>query len=300
MRILVTGGTGLLGYNLIRVLSPLGYDVYATYHEHEPPQVEGVKWLRLNLEEPEAVVGLLNSVKPDVIVHTVAYTDVDGCEVNKERALTVNYIATRVAARQASKYNIFLIYISTDYVFNGEKGLYREDDAPNPVNYYGLTKLLGESAVISALGEDRSLVVRVSGLYGYSPTGKRNFGVNALEKLLRGEEVPAFVDQYLSPTYAYFLSERIAKAIEKRVSGVIHVAGERMSRLEFAKLLVKNLGVSDGLVKPSTMKDLKLIAKRPRDSSLDTSYAKSIGLDMPPQAECIKHFIETYLREAKR
>lgn len=300
MRVLVTGGTGLLGYNLVKVLSPLGYDVYATHHGHEPPQADEVKWLKLNLEEPETIIDALNTVKPNVIIHTAAYTDVDGCEVYKERAFTVNYIATRAMARQAAKHDIFLVYISTDYVFDGEKGLYKENDAPNPVNYYGLTKLLGEASVASTLSEEESLIVRISGLYGYSPTGKKNFGINALEKLLHGEEVVAFADQYLSPTYAYFLSERIAKAIEKGIHGVIHIAGQRMSRLEFAALLARILEADEKLVKPTTIKQFKFNARRPKDSSLDTSYAKSIGLDMPPQKECIKHFVDTYLREVKR
>mgnify|MGYP001773050722 CR=1 FL=1 len=300
MRVLVTGGTGLLGYNLVKVLSPLGYDVYATHHGHEPPQVEGVKWFKLNLEEPGTVVDVLNTLKPNIIIHTAAYTDVDGCEVYKERAFTVNYIATRAIARQAAKHNIFLVYISTDYVFDGEKGLYKENDTPNPVNYYGLTKLLGEVAVTSTLDEKESLIVRISGLYGYSPTGKKNFGINALEKLLHGEEVVAFADQYVSPTYAYFLSERIAKAIEKRVHGVIHIAGQRMSRLEFAVLLARILRADEKLVKPATIKQFKFVARRPKDSSLDTSYAKSIDLDMPPQEECIKHLVDMYLREVKR
>ncbi|MEM0027842.1 MAG: dTDP-4-dehydrorhamnose reductase [Ignisphaera sp.] len=300
MRVLVTGGTGLLGYNLVRVLNSLNYAVYATYYGHEPPMIDNVKWLKMNLENASEIANVLNLAKPDVVVHTAAYTDVDGCEINKERAFNVNYIATRVLAHYVAKHNMFLIYISTDYVFDGEKGLYKEDDIPNPINYYGLTKLLGEIAVASALDEKQYLVVRVSGLYGYSPTGKKNFGVNALEKLLRGEEVMAFADQHLSPTYVYFLSERIAKAIEKKVYGVIHIAGQRMSRLEFATLLAKVLGAKEKLIKPASIKQFEFAAKRPKDSSLDTSYAKSIGLEMPPQEECIKHFINTYLKEVKR
>ena len=299
MRILVTGGTGLLGYNLLKVLSVKGYDTYATYHSHEPPPIDGVKWLRLDLENTAEIADVLSSAKPDVVVHSAAYTDVDGCEKNKQKAYVVNYIATKVIAKHVARQSGFMIYISTDYVFDGEKGLYREDDVPNPINFYGLTKLLGEVAVLSILSEEQSLVIRVSGLYGYSPTGKKNFGINALEKLVQKEEVIAFTDQYLSPTYAYFLSERIVRAVEKEIHGIIHIAGQRMSRYEFAALLARTLGVSEDLVKPTTMSNLRLIARRPRDSSLDTSYAKSLGLDMPNQEECIRHFIETYQKYVK-
>ena len=296
MRILVTGGTGLLGYNLVKVLTAKGYDVYATYHDREPPSIDNIKWLRLNLEDSNQVIDVINSVKPDIVIHAAAYTDVDGCEKNREKAYVVNYVATKVIAKHSS----FLIYISTDYIFDGEKGLYRENDIPNPINFYGLTKLLGEVAVLSILGEERSLIIRVSGLYGYSPTGKKNFGINALEKLLRREEVVALTDQYLSPTYAYFLSERIVGAIEKRIHGIIHIAGQRMNRHEFVVLLARALNVDEKLVKSITMKELRLAAKRPRDSSLDTSYAESIGLGMPSQEVCVKHFIEAYIKEIKR
>lgn len=299
VRILVTGGTGLLGYNLVKVLSAKEYDVYATYHSHEPISIDNTMWLRLDLEETNQIIDVINSVKPDIIVHTAAYTDVDGCEKNKEKAYVLNYVATKIIARQAAKHNSLLIYISTDYVFDGEKGLYRENDIPNPINFYGLTKLLGEVAILSILGEEHSLIIRVSGLYGYSPTGKKNFGINALEKLLRREEVAAFIDQYLSPTYVYFLSERIVRAIEKDIHGIIHIAGQRMNRYEFATLLARILDVNEELVKPALMRELKLIARRPKDSSLDTSYAKSIELNMPSQEECVKHFVETYLREIR-
>ncbi|MET1160012.1 MAG: dTDP-4-dehydrorhamnose reductase [Thermoprotei archaeon] len=299
MKIFVTGGTGLLGYNLLKVLSTKGYSVYATYHSHEPPSVDGVKWLRLNLENTTEIIDVFNSVKPDIVIHSAAYTDVDGCEKNKQKAYVVNYIATKVIAKQVAKQSGFMIYISTDYVFDGEKGLYRENDVPNPINFYGLTKLLGEIAAQNILDEEHSLVIRVSGLYGYSPTGKKNFGVNALEKLMRKEEVTAFIDQYLSPTYVYFLSERITKAIEKKIHGIIHIAGQRMNRYEFATLLARTLGVNEELVKPTTMNNLRLVARRPRDSSLDTSYAKSLKLDMPSQEECVKHFVETYLKEVR-
>ena len=191
--------------------------------------------------------------------------------------------------------DVYLVYISTDYVFDGERGFYSEDDVPNPVNYYGLTKLLGEVAVSSSL-PDNSLIVRVSGLYGYSPTGKRNFGITALEKMLKNEEVKAFTDQYLSPTYVPFLAEKLLRLVERgsEINGVVHVAGERVSRYEFALLLARILGRDQELVKPTSMEELRLPARRPRDSSLDTSRAQALGLGLPSHEECIRHFIDLY------
>lgn len=290
MRVLVTGGTGLLGYWVARLFMVRGFKVYATYHEKAPPDLE-VGWVRLDLEDLESITRAVEEVKPSIVIHTAAYTDVDGCEVNRERAYRVNYLATAALAK-ASKDTELFIYISTDYVFDGSRGMYRESDVPAPLNYYGLSKLLGEVVVTAILSN--SVIVRVSGLYGYSPTGKKNFGVVAFEKLSRGEPVEAFVDQWLSPTYVKFLAEKLIKLVEARITGVIHIAGERLSRYEFASILAEILGASKDLVKPKRLADAKFVAPRPRDSSLDTSKARELGLALPSARECLKDMVETY------
>jgi dTDP-4-dehydrorhamnose reductase len=292
LRVLVTGGTGLLGWWVAKVFSEKGFDVIATFHGRSPAGLEGVSWVRLDLEDPRSVAEAVGEAKPDAVIHTAAYTDVDGCERDRARAYRVNYLATRVLAEASRGVELF-IYVSTDYVFDGEKGLYREDDIPNPVNYYGLSKLLGEVAAQSIL-PGKSCIVRVSGLYGYSPTGKRNFGINALVKLLRREEVKAFHDQYLSPTYVVPLAEKLADIVEKGLTGLVHVAGPRASRYGFALKLADALGVDKSLVRPISMGELRLAARRPRDSSLDTSKARSLGLDLPGLEESLRDFISTY------
>lgn len=297
VKILLTGATGLLGYNLLNLLVEKGYKIIATYHRAPlETEVSDVKRINVDLENEQEIVSAVKNTRPDAIIHTAAYTDVDGCEINREKAFRVNYLATKAIAHSAGKISAFVIYVSTDYVFDGEKGMYRESDIPNPVNYYGLTKLLGEITISSTLPES-SLVMRTSGLYGYSPTGKKNFGVNALEKLVKSEEVHAFHDQYLSPTYAYFLAEEIIKALENKTTGIMHLAGERLSRYDFATALAKVLKVNEALVKPISIHDAKLIAKRPRDSSLDTSRAKAEGFNLPSTIECLSHFINACRRK---
>lgn len=296
VKILLTGATGLLGYNILNILMEKGYQIIATYHKALIGiNTVNVSWMRLDLESEHEVTHVMTTTRPDAIIHTAAYTDVDGCEINKEKAFRVNYLATKAIAHLTKKNGAFLVYVSTDYVFDGEKGLYKEIDLLNPINYYGLTKLLGEITVSNTL-PDSSLIIRTSGLYGYSPTGKKNFGVNALEKLMKGETVYAFHDQYLSPTYAYFFAEELVKALEKRITGVIHLAGERSSRYDFALSLAKVLGADETLVKPISIHDVKLAAKRPRDSSLDTSRAKASGFNLPSTTECIGHFVN-YVRK---
>ena len=293
MKVLVTGGTGLLGYWVVSTFKSRGFEVYATYHEKKPSQTN-VGWVRLDLEDLESVNNVIKEVKPDVIIHSAAYTDVDGCEVNKEKAFRINYLGTEALAKVSSGIELF-IYVSTDYVFDGEKGLYSEDDIPTPINYYGLTKLLGE-VVVRTLLPRNSCIIRVSGLYGYSPAGKRGFGLIALEKLIKRETVEAFIDQWLSPTYVKPLAEIIVKIIEKKFSGTLHVAGERLSRYEFATLLADVLGVERSLVKPKPIETAKLIARRPRDSSLNISKARELGLVIPPVIYCLRDMILTYKR----
>jgi dTDP-4-dehydrorhamnose reductase len=295
MRILITGGTGLLGYWVTKAFGDRGFTVYATYHEKSPPQIN-VKWVKLDLENLEHIVDVVKEIKPDVIIHTAAYTDVDGCEVNKEKAYKVNYLATKALAKTSKDAELF-IYISTDYVFDGLKGMYRENDVPAPINYYGLTKLLGEVAVASIT--PNNCIIRVSGLYGYSPTGKRNFGLIALEKLMKGEAVEAFINQWLSPTYVKFLAEKLVKVAEMKVTGVLHIAGERLSRYEFATTLAYILDVEKSLVKPKRIEEAKLAALRPRDSSLNTVKARELGLAFPSIHECLKDMIFSYRGSAE-
>jgi dTDP-4-dehydrorhamnose reductase len=291
MKVLVTGGAGLLGYWVVNTLKSRGFEVYATHHEKKPPQTN-VRWVRLDLEDLEGIGNIIKEVKPDVIIHSAAYTDVDGCEVNKEKAFRVNYLGTEALAKVSSDVELF-IYVSTDYVFDGEKGLYNEDDIPAPINYYGLTKLLGEVVVRNLLPRN-SCIVRVSGLYGFSPTGKRNFGLLVLEKLMNREVVEAFTNQWLSPTYVKFLAEALVKLVEGRLTGTLHIAGERLSRYEFATLLADVLGVEKSLVKPKPIETAKLIARRPKDSSLNTLKAKGLGLIIPPITECLRDMVLTY------
>ncbi len=295
MRVLVIGGAGLLGWWLVREFSGMGFRLYATYHLSKPYSFRGVEWIRMNLSDPESVLNVFELSRPDVVIHTAAYTDVDGCETNRRYAYSVNYLGSLAVSRIASRYKTYVIYVSTDYVFDGGKGLYSEEDIPLPINFYGLTKLLGEVAVSSVLSHS-SLVVRVSGLYGFSPTGKRNFGLQSLESLLKGSKVRAFSDQFLSPTYVPWLANSIYRIVDsgEEISGLLHLAGERLSRFNFARIMASVLGVRHDLVEPVSMSSVQLVARRPRDSSLRTDLAVSKGFSHPSTKDAILDFVRVY------
>ncbi len=275
VRVLVTGASGLLGSKLVAELVSRGYEVVAI-HNRNPVMLEHEKLVKIKLDITNRTLleDLILRARPDVIIHCAAYTDVDGCERDKEWAWRVNVEATRSIVRAARVVRSYLIYVSTDYVFDGEKGMYREDDVPNPVNYYGLTKLIGEELVRAS--DLLYTIVRPSAIYGVGGS-KKSFAEYVAEKLSRGERVRALVDQFVSPTHNTLLAKTIVEIVEMRPMGTIHVAGERMSRYEFAIRIAKALGLPTELIEGARMEEMRhWIAKRPRDSSLDTSKARAL------------------------
>lgn len=275
MRVLVTGASGLLGSKLVRELLSRNHEVIAIYNRN-PILVDHEKLVkvRLNIVDKTLLEDLILKTRPEVIIHSAAYTDVDGCERDKAWAWRVNVESTRSIVRSARVVKSYLIYVSTDYVFDGEKGLYREDDTPNPVNYYGLTKLIGEELVRTS--DLLYTIIRPSAIYGVGG-GKKSFAEYVAEKLSRGEKVYALVDQYVSPTHNTLLARAITEIVDMRPIGTLHVAGERMNRYQFAVKIAEALELPVELVEKASMEDMKhWIAKRPRDTSLDTSKARKL------------------------
>ncbi len=272
--VLVTGASGLLGHKLTNMLLEKGYRVVGLYYSHEIPlNSNNLIKVRVNLRDRVRLEDLILKTKPDVIVHAAAYTDVDGCEVNRLDAWTINVEATRSIVRAARITKSYLLYISTDYVFDGEKGSYREDDVPAPVNYYGLTKLVAEELVRAS--DLLYTIVRPSAIYGVG-VGKKNFAVFVAETLAKGGRVKALVDQYVSPTLNTLLAMSLLEIIELRPMGTLHVAGERMSRYDFAVKIARILNLPVENIEKARLSEFKWKAKRPRDSSLDTSKARRL------------------------
>lgn len=273
MKVLVTGASGLLGKELIPELLSRGHEVIAVSNKRDiEVSHRKLRKYRVNISKSIAIENLIIRERPQVVVHAAAYTNVDGCETNKGVAWSVNVSGTRSVVRAARVVKAHLIYVSTDYVFDGMKGMYREDDIPNPVNYYGLTKLIAEVLVGSS--DLLYTIIRPSAIYGVGGS-KKSFAEFVAEKLSKGEEVKALVDQYVSPTLNVLLAKAIAEAVELKPMGVLHVAGERMSRYEFAVKVAEALNLPKELVKEARMEDMKgWVAKRPKDTSLDTSRAR--------------------------
>jgi len=267
-KILVTGGNGLLGSKIVKLAQTM-YECVPTYHTSALLSNS----LKLDVTSKEEVFHIFKMVKPNVIIHVAAETNVDKCETDRNWAWKVNVEGTANVAEACSEMNVKLVYVSTDYVFDGEKGLYTEQDKPYPVNYYGLTKLKGEDFVRERC--KNHLIARTSVLSGWHPW-KKNFATWAIEELRCEKEVEVVDDHFNSPTLADNLAEVLVEMLEKDLCGTYHTAGsERISRYKFVAKIAKIFDLDINLVKPIKMGELKAwVARRPRDSSLCINKAQ--------------------------
>lgn len=273
MKIFITGGSGLFGSKVAEIAQARCDEVFSGYAHNLPEYGRAVKF---DLLDEKTISELVGKIEPEVIIHSAALTDVDRCEREQELAYKMNVDGTRAIATAAEKAGSFLIYISTDYVFDGLCGMYREDDRPNPVSYYGYSKLLGEQFC-------RGCIARTCVIYGSRPaSGKVNFALWLLSSLNSGKEVRVVTDQFITPTLNTNLARMVLEAADRRLCGVYNLAGAtRISRYEYALELAGEFDLDKSLILPFRMVDLLWAAKRPIDSSLDTSKARRELMEKP-------------------
>jgi len=265
LKLLVTGASGLLGNKVVE-RAENDHDV-TPFHNTKPLHPNS---LGLDITDAAEVSRLFRDLKPDAVIHTASETNVDKCETEKEHAFKTNVEGTRNIAVACGNVGAKLVYVSTDYVFDGTKGNYTEQDSPNPINYYGLTKLEGEKQVIQYCAN--YAVLRTSVLYGWHPW-KQNFATWVINQLKQSEKISVVEDHYNTPTLADNLAEMAVETAERNLRGIYHAAGsERTSRYEFARQIAETFRLDAALIQPVKMKDLTFwVARRPKDSSLNTS-----------------------------
>ena len=273
MKVLISGASGLLGSKIAELAEEEGNQVFSGYFSQEPIFGQPI---RLDLKNKQSISETITDIKPDTIIHSAALTNVDECEKNKKLAEEINVVGTKSIAEAAKKNNAYLSYISTDYVFDGLKGMYKEEDKTNPVNFYGQSKLNGEK-VLEEINEE-FLIARTSVIYGTRPaSGKINFALWLVESLEKNQEIKVLTDQFISPTLNTNLAKMVLEASERRLSGIYHIAGaSRVSRFEFAIELAETFNLNKSLIKESSVSDMDWVAKRPKDSSLDVSKTNNV------------------------
>ena len=294
MKLLITGASGLLGNKLVKTAINLGHQVHSAYNVH-PVQV-GIP-VRLDITDESAVERFITSEAPSAVIHTASLTDVDLCEDQPELAMRVNGASVGHLARSCSKVGSFLVYVSTDYVFNGRRGNYREDDETDPINSYGRSKLLGENQTKQYA--DDFLIARTSVVYGWGREHRPNFATWLLGKLQAGDEAKVVADQFSSPTFNTELAKMIIEAAQRRITGIMHLAGAtRTSRFEFAVKLAGAFNLDPKLAQPVSSNSVGWKAMRPPDSSLDVTKALETLNNKPlPLEHALRKFrMEAHLK----
>ena len=271
-KIFIIGGSGFVSTNLIKYL-PKDWDVFATYNSNIIKN-EKIKSYKIDLlDNPEEIIPIIQNIKPDYIVDTVAFPSVDFCEENHSIADKLHIDATEIIAEISSKINSKLLFLSTDAVFEGELNKkYLETDIAKPVNYYGFTKLKAEEIIISA--SKNNVVLRTAVIYGRSPQSR--FTNWILSYLREQKQVDPFIDQYNSPTLVDDLSQAIIKILKNDISGLFHATGPTcVNRYDFALMLAKEFALDSNLVKPVTSFEKKQNAPRPISTCLDSLKLES-------------------------
>ena len=279
LKFLVTGSAGLVGQQVVKYLSKSN-QVFSCYNESKPEYGDSVK---MDLKNYEMISSVLTEIKPDVVIHLGAMTGVDLCEKEKTSASEINTKATEIIAKECSKLNSFLVYVSTDYVFDGNFGMYKEDDVANPLGFYGKSKLEGEKAVQNF--STNWCIVRTSTPFGLHPT-KKSFPMWVIENLQKQKQIDILIDQFTSPTYIPNLSRMLIEISERRITGIIHAAGaSKISRYQMASMISDKLNLDGTLLKQISINKMKWVAQRPKDSSLDVSRASSILNEKPQKID---------------
>jgi dTDP-4-dehydrorhamnose reductase len=315
MRILITGVSGLLGLNL--ALSAAGRtsvtesagsnEIFGVTHQHilhnAPFHV-----LQADLLERGALERLLDTVQPDWVIHCAALANLDDCEADPDLAHRLNAelpgrLATLVAKGGARAKPMRLVHISTDAVFDGVRGGYGEEDAPNPLGVYARTKLAGERAVTAA--DPLAIVARVN-LFGWSLVGRRSLAEFFINNLSAGKKVMGFTDVYFCPLLANDLAGVLIHMLVTQLSGLYHVVSrEATSKYDFGVAVARRFGLDEGLITPTPVAASELKAPRSPNLTLRTEkLAAALGRyraqswqnasPLPSWREGLERFYELY------
>jgi dTDP-4-dehydrorhamnose reductase len=279
MKILVTGSEGMLGRDLMAVLS-------------KDPDVMGTNRTGMDVTDFKKIQDIVSRYKPVVVIHAAAQTNVDGCEADPWGALRVNAMGTQNVALACREVGAAMLYISTDYVFSGQKGApYAEWDTPDPLSTYGQSKYAGEVAVRESL--QKFYIVRTSGLYGRHGN---SFIMSSLKAAQEKAQIPVVADQVTLPTYTRDLAEAIGFLVKTSYYGTYHItntadnAGEGISWHDWAQTILSGVGSTARTV-PITTAELGRPAYRPPYSVLGNTFYYLRGLPpLRPAREALRAF----------
>jgi len=295
VRVAVTGANGMLGGEAVARLGA-GHEVLALGLGPGRPPEGAYTWVEADLGDGRSVEAALLDFRPDAVLHAGAVTDVDGCERDPDPAWRVNAGGTQQVARACRALGARLVYVSTDYVFDGAAGPYSETDLPNPRGVYAQSKLAGEWVALSIAPD--SAVARVAVVYSGRATARPTFATQVVEKLRRGEVVKAFCDQWTSTTLAASGAAMCLELLlETSYRGLLHVSDATvLDRVDFARRVARRFGLAGEIV-PVLTADVKLPAPRPLKGGLRVEKAAEMLRNKPLSIDvALERFREEWAR----
>jgi len=279
MRLLVTGASGLLGVNLALEATQAGHTVFGVDKSRRLRTTDFIQ-LHTDLLQPGAISAVLDESQPDWVIHCAALADVDACEENPELAQRLNADLPGELAEVVARHGARLAHISTDAVFDGQRGGYGEEDEPNPLSAYARGKLDGERAVAQANPE--AVIARVN-FYGWSPAGQRSLAEFFYNHLAAGEKMMGFTDARFCPLLANQLAEILFAMLAANLSGLYHVvSADCLSKYEFGLALAHQFGLDETLIEPASVHQAGLKAARAPNLTLRSDkLAQALGAPLP-------------------
>lgn len=265
IKILITGSNGLLGQKTVRLFVKNSFDVTATsIGKNRNSFIENYKYVPANITNFNNIYTLIKKLKPSFIIHTAAMTNVDNCELRKRECLEINSKAVKNIAEICDEFNIHLIHISTDFIFKGKKGFYKENDKANPVNYYGITKLKAEKHVIKYA--PKYTILRTIILFGkVEQLSRSNIVLWVKNSLEDNKSISVVTDQFRMPTYVDDLAFACLQAVKKNATGIYHISSNTLlSIYEIAIQTADAFNLDKNLIKPILTEKLNQRAKRPK------------------------------------
>jgi len=261
-------GAGFLGSNIVKELEKREKKVTSTHYVEKNSSM-----LRLDISCKNDVESLCAKIEPDLVINSAAKNDIEFLEKNQGVAYEINTLGAENIAIAANKIGSKLFQISTDSVFDGKSGMYKEEDVPNPLNNYSNSKLLGEKGVIDNC--KNHIIIRTN-FYGHSNESKYLFD-SILNKLINNEKFIGFNDVIFNPLQVGNLSELIIDLINSDFNGILHLSSnEIFSKYQFCLKIAEIFGFDTQLIQEGSIEQMNFLAKRPKNTSLDNSRSKSL------------------------
>ncbi|HLP50696.1 MAG TPA: NAD(P)-dependent oxidoreductase [Chitinophagales bacterium] len=282
-KLFITGASGFLGYHLLRVAQE--WEVYGVTNLHNIG-FENATLVNCDIRNYIELGNYIDDIEPDAIIHAAAISDANFCEQNRELSYDVNVEASKNLAGIAADYNIPFAFTSTDLVFDGKKGMYKEDDAKNPVSVYGEQKSVAEEEILKIY--PNATVFRLPLMFGEAEASEGNYLRKFIAQLRNGEKANLFYDEYRSVCGAKSIAEGILQLLFTH-EPTIHLAGKgKLSRYDFGMKVAEAFNLDKSLLQSLSQKDIQMAAPRPADVSLDISRALSLGYKPMPIEDELK------------